>query len=34
MTRPGKAMALFRYSNLYLALLFGAVALDVLTAGS
>ncbi len=30
MTRPARAMALFRYSNLYLALLFGAVALDVL----
>ena len=27
---PGRALALFRYSNVYLALLFGAVALDVL----
>ncbi|HAX82328.1 MAG TPA: protoheme IX farnesyltransferase, partial [Actinobacteria bacterium] len=34
MTRPGKAMTLFRYSNLYLALLFGAVALDVLVDAS
>ncbi len=30
--RPSRALALFRYSNLYLALLFGAVALDVLVA--
>jgi heme O synthase-like polyprenyltransferase len=27
---PERAMAVFRFSNLYLALLFGAVALDVL----
>ena len=27
---PGRALSLFRYSNVYLALLFGAVALDVL----
>jgi len=26
----GRALSLFRYSNVYLALLFGAVALDVL----
>ena len=32
MSRPSRAVALFRYSNLYLALLFGAVALDVLVA--
>ncbi len=30
--RPERALAVFRYSNLYLALLFGAVALDVLVA--
>ena len=33
MSRPSRAVTLFRYSNLYLALLFGAVALDVLVAG-